>query len=190
MARVKITSNLSKFRASVENMGTYMNDIAESAAKSLLLSSFEIVLSNSPADTGQFISNWHVYKQGGLRGFDSNGGISSPHERYDYAGRLSTHDNAVLQHMGVIEAEVRALNLNLLDSDAKQQVTIGVSNSTPYANVLDKGTHPYELPLVNLTAGGYSIQAPSGIVQISISEASASAGTMNFGQILNVGGSI
>jgi len=188
MIRVKTTSNIKQFNAFMKNLPQTLDDAAEAVAKSLLLSSFEIVLSNSPADTGQFIKNWHVYKHGGLRGF-TPGGSSPKHDRYDAAGRAATQAATATTHMAVLEAELASLDLKFF-SGAVQQVTIGLSNATPYGDILDQGGYTPKMPLVNVTASGYSVQAPNGIVQVSISEARNTMGSGDFGQFLNVGGSV
>lgn len=188
MIRCKVTSNVDSFLKFVNKMDETISEPIEAAAKSFLIEAFEIVLTNTPADTGQLMSNWHVYKHGGLHGF-SAGGISAPHERHDLSGRLATQQTAKASHISVLTAELEALNIRLFDEN-HHQVTIGLSNATPYASRLDSGGYNPKPPLVNLTAQGYSIQAPSGIVQVSIDAIAGSLNIEDFGQFLDVGGSV
>lgn len=185
MIRVKVTSNVDAFLKSIDTLSDDVSAIVEAEAKNFLLSVFEIVLENSPADTGSFIQNWHVYKHGGLRGYTPMP-LNPPHEREDMAGRQATHAAATVSHMAVLTAELEALNIALFDSE-HHQVTIGISNASPYADVLDQGLYNPKPPLINVTPAGYSVQAPNGIVQVSISRAESES---TFGQLLRIGGSV
>lgn len=159
------------------------------AVHSFVLSSFEVILDNTPVDTGQMLQNWHVYKHGGLRGYTPLAGYNMlRHDRYDFAGRMETKASAMTEHMAVLEAELRSMNIDFF-AEGRKQVTVGLSNATPYGDMLDQGLYNPQPPLVNLTESGYSIQAPSGIIMVSMTALESGVAGEGFGQLLRVGGS-
>jgi len=185
--RVSVTSNIDKFKKTFDKAVQRKKAMLNKTVYSVMLSAFEVILDNSPVDTSQFLRNWHVYKHGGQRGYTPLPGYEElRHERYDYAGRMETKAEAMPEHMAVIEAELMATGLDFF-AKGRKQVTVGLSNKTPYGEVLDQGLYLPKPPLVNVTPDGYSIQAPYGIIEVSMSTISMDMPD-KFGQFLTVGG--
>lgn len=189
MLRVKVTSNIDKFMKQFRDAVDETREYANAVVHNFMLASFEVVLNNTPVDTGQMMLNWHVYKHGGLRGFSPLPDYKDQrHSRQDYAGRMMRKSEVKGEQSAVLEAELRSLNVNFFEK-GRRQVTVGLSNATPYGDMLDQGLYNPIPPLINLTASGYSIQAPYGIVAVSITAIRNDLGG-DLGQFLNIGGSV
>lgn len=185
--RISVTSNIDKFRKNFDKAIQDRKELMNKAVYSFMLSAFEVVLENTPVDTAQFLKNWHVYKHGGQRGYTPLAGYKElRHGRYDYAGRMETKAEAVPEHMAVIESELLATGVDFF-AEGRHRVTVGLSNKTPYGEMLDQGLYAPMPPLVNLTPAGYSIQAPYGIIDVSMSTIEMGMSD-KFGQFMTVGG--
>jgi hypothetical protein len=185
--RVSVTSNIDKFRKNFDKAIQRKKATMNKAVYSIVLSAFEVILDNSPVDSSQFLQNWHVYKHGGQRGYTPLIDYEMQrHERYDYSGRMETKALAMPEHMAVIESELMSMGLDFF-AKGRKQVTVGLSNKTPYGDMLNEGLYEPIPPLVNLTSSGYSIQAPYGIIDVSMSTVAMDMPD-KFGQFLSVGG--
>ena len=169
-ARISITSNPKKLQRQVGELIEAKKRQLNIALVNYVLASFDVALQNTPADTGQLISNWKFYITRGTAGFEELPGYKNKrHNRYDLSGRLAMADIAAREQMAVIEAEMRASNIDFF-KEGRSRITVGIRNAAPYFEVVDTGLFEAKAPLVNVTPDGYSIQAPQGVVDISFRE--------------------
>lgn len=186
--RIKVTSNIKKFeRAFQGQVETALRKYTDAVVKSFLLSAFELILDGTPVDTGALLLNWKVYKHGGLR----RDIVSSPyrrHDRYDMEGRMATKRALLPKQMELLKHELLSLNTELF-TEGRYQTTIGLQNPTPvYAEMLDKGQYVAFPPYVNLTPDGFSVQAPQGIINVSVKKIQSGANNEYFSQFIGIGG--
>lgn len=183
--RVSITSNPKKLKAKMEKAIGKKKKALNEAVTQYVLASFETTLQNTPTDTGQLMANWNFYITRGEAPFvrlpDYN---ARRHDRYDYSGRRAMHEIAVREQMMVIKRELAVSGINFLKK-GRTRITVGIKNEAPYFDVLDKGLYRVKPPLVNVTPNGYSIQAPQGIIRVTLSSIK---GENEFKQFIGVRG--
>lgn len=169
-ARISITSNPKKLQRQVGELIESKKRQLNIALVDYVLASFDVALQNTPADTGQLMSNWKFYITRGTAGFEPLPGYESKrHNRYDLSGRLAMADIAAREQMAVIAAEMRTANVDFF-KEGRSRITVGIRNAAPYFGVIDEGGYMPRAPLVNVTPDGYSVQAPQGVVNISFRE--------------------
>jgi len=110
----------------------------ETVMRAVSLKLFSAIIQSSPVDTGRFRMNWQA------AGASPRGGI--------VAGEDKTGSSAT--------ASVQTFITN---SSAWQEFTL--TNNLPYAAVIEFGGYPGDGPN---TIGGFSKQAPKGIVRVNI----------------------
>lgn len=167
-ARISITSNPQKLRDDLDMLLKGKKEKLNEAVIQYVMASFELTLANTPADTGQLMSNWRFYITRGSAPFQEMAGYESRrHDRYDFAGRTIQQDISRREQMALIQQEMRASGIDFF-KEGRKRITVGIRNAAPYFNMLDEGLYTPNPPLVNLTADGYSIQAPNGIITVSL----------------------
>jgi hypothetical protein len=117
---------------------------ADLAVKTIALDVFERVIRRTPVDTGRLKGNW----------FPSYGSyVAFSPDRPDPSGA---------------ETE-RRMRLSVMSYPVGG--TIYLTNSLPYAAVVEYGQYPNPPKAqTGKTSGGFSIQAPQGMVRISVQE--------------------
>lgn len=169
-ARISITSNPKKLQRQVGELIEAKKRQLNIDLVNYVLASFDVALQNTPADTGQLMSNWKFYITRGRNGFEPLPGYNEKrHNRYDLSGRLAMKDIAAREQLLAIAAEMRASNIDFF-KEGRSRITVGIRNAAPYMEVVDEGLFRAKAPLVNVTPSGYSIQAPQGIVNVSFRE--------------------
>lgn len=169
-ARISITSNPKKLQRQVGELIEAKKRQLNIDLVNYVLASFDVALQNTPADTGQLMSNWKFYITRGRDSFEPlPGDKEKRHNRYDPSGRLAMKDIAAREQLLAIAAEMRASNIDFF-KEGRSRITVGIRNAAPYMEVVDEGLFMAKAPLVNVTPSGYSIQAPQGIVNVSFRE--------------------
>lgn len=169
-ARISITSNPKKLQRQVGELIEAKKRQLNIDLVNYVLASFDVVLQNTPANTGQLMSNWKFYITRGRNGFEPLPGYKEKrHSRHDLSGRLAMKDIAAREQLLAIAAEMRASNIDFF-KEGRSRITVGIRNAAPYMEVVDEGLFRAKAPLVNVTPDGYSIQAPQGIVDVSFRE--------------------
>jgi hypothetical protein len=169
-ARISITSNPKKLQRQVGELIEAKKRQLNIDLINYVLASFDVVLQNTPADTGQLMKNWKFYITRGRNSFEPLPDYKARrNNRYDLAGRLAMKDIAAREQLAVIAAEMKAANIDFF-KEGRSRITVGIRNAAPYMEVVDEGLFTAKPPLVNVTPGGYSIQAPQGIVNVSFRE--------------------
>lgn len=169
-ARISITSNPKKLQRQVGELIEAKKRQLNIDLVNYVLASFDVVLQNTPADTGQLMSNWKFYITRGRNSFEPLPDYKARrNNRYDSSGRLAMKDIAAREQLAVIAAEMKAANIDFF-KEGRSRITVGIRNAAPYMEVVDEGLFTAKPPLVNVTPGGYSIQAPQGIVNVSFRE--------------------
>ncbi|NLE06830.1 MAG: hypothetical protein GX638_18790 [Crenarchaeota archaeon] len=169
-ARISITSNPKKLQRQVGELIEAKKRQLNIDLVNYVLASFDVVLQNTPADTGQLMSNWKFYITRGRNSFEPLPDYKARrNNRYDSSGRLAMKDIAAREQLAVIAAEMKAANIDFF-KEGRSRITVGIRNAAPYMEVVDEGLFRAKAPLVNVTPGGYSIQAPQGIVNVSFRE--------------------
>lgn len=110
----------------------------ETVMRSVAFKLFSAIIKASPVDTGRFRMNWQV------AGATPRGGL--------VAGEDKTGATAIASAQTYIT-----------NTQAWEEFTL--ANNLPYANVIEFGGYPGSGPN---TVGGYSKQAPQGVVRINV----------------------
>lgn len=110
----------------------------ETVMRAVSMSLFSDIIYESPVDTGRFKLNWQA---------------SGPTPR---TGTLSGVDPTG-------NGAVASMQTYITNSSQWQEFTL--TNNLPYANVIEFGGYPGDGPN---TIGGYSRQAPQGVVRVNI----------------------
>lgn len=184
-ARISVTSNIAKMNEKFERMVESKKRKLNEAVIDYIIASFEIALGNTPADTGQLMSNWKFYVTRGSESFEALPGYEGKkHARDDLQGRLMQAEISRIEQLAIISQDLRSRNIDFFP-EGRTRVTVGIKNATPYFDKLDKGKYKAIPPLVNLTHDGFSVQAPRGIVSVSLR---TMRGENDFKQFMNVRG--
>lgn len=147
---------MSEWSTSFEQLAEKQGKRIHTVVRQFALSLFSRVVKRSPVDTGRFRANWNV---------SYGAPDTSTMTRVDPTGGTTT--NAIKQ--AVLSLPVGA--------------TIWLANSLPYARTLEYGEYPNpakhgskkrkETEMTIHTVGGFSMQAPHGMVRVSVAEYAA-----------------
>lgn len=171
-ARISITNNPLKFE---KQMQEKLKKVVAAKKKAMndalveyIVNSFEVILSNTPGDTGQLMSNWNFYVTRGKVPFVPLPGYSSKrHRRDDLTGRMVQAEISRREQLEKIKHELNLMSPNFFE-EGRRRITVGIRNAAPYFSTVDEGKYSAYSPLVNTTPDGYSIQSPRGIIDISL----------------------
>lgn len=106
---------------------------------------FSAIILGSPVDTGRFRNNWFA------------SGATPSTETTAYTGKQGT---AAIARVSKVITEARGYGWTELT----------LANNLPYANVIEYGGYPGDGPN---TVGGFSKQAPQGVVRVNITRFNA-----------------
>jgi len=142
---------------SFDAIATKLNRRVDDVVKTIAMELFGSVIDKTPVDTGRLRGNWFV-STGTFVAFSPD----APDPSGDKTRRYM-QQSVLRMRMGE---------------------KILMTNSLPYAAVVEYGQYPNppKHP-TGKTSGGYSIQAPAGMVRVSMQEITAQLGT-KFGQSL------
>ena len=153
--------DLRKFSEKVDRDYAWLMKFASSSL-------FARIVFRTPVDEGEAVGNWEVRFTsvgGGLAiAFELGGGSSSGEAPGGQAGT----ENAIAQGLAAIET--------ITSVNAKKRSVI-IINRTPYIRLLEFGGYPGDGPR---TIGGYSTQAPKGMVRISLAELRTELRTLRY----------
>lgn len=127
------------FSKQMEQFAKKANRSVEQTIRGTAIKLFSAVISGSPVDTGRFRANWMI---GGAM---PAGGVTSD---TDKSGSKT---------------------VNSMASYVNSAITVDsftLSNNLPYARTIEFGGYPGDGPE---TIGGYSKQAPQGVVRVNVS---------------------
>lgn len=142
-----ITNN-DAFKVNFAKMLALAGNKAELAAKRVAIKLLNGVVMKSPVDQGRFRGNWQV-------SFNSPASVIDRDDKLPFGS---------LPGAAVAEAAQTAL------SGFKVGQTILLTNSLPYARAIEYGQYGKPPGSANgtKTAGGYSSQAPGGVVRLTV----------------------
>lgn len=130
---------MASFDDQVKAFAKKANMSVEKTIKGTSIKLFSAVIKSSPVDTGRFRANWTA------------AGVQP-----------STVTTDMTDKSG---AAATGAMVNYINS-AKGQLVFTLANNLPYAYKLEYGGYPGDGPN---TVGGYSKQAPSGVVRVNVS---------------------
>ncbi len=142
---------MSRFALDMNNFAKKCGEKADVVVRKVCLDLMSSIILKTPVDTGRARANWQAtigQPAGGVVAFsgDAGRGITAP-------SRSAASAQAVLAGAGAV-------------SKASGNV-FWLTNNLPYISVLEFGRYSGDGPN---TVGGYSKQAPAGMVRISIEE--------------------
>lgn len=154
---------MGKFSDAIAQIAQHTQTDLESVCQRFAFSIFARCIMRSPVDTGHFRANWRL-------GFD--GVDTTTDETTDWG---YVNDRGVGKSRTKDEVEAGLLSRQLVGH------TVYLSNALPYAEVLEYGGYPNppkagswdkrEHAYVIKSVGGYSKQAPQGMVRLTVQEA-------------------
>lgn len=121
------------------------NKDVERASRAIVLTIFSGVIEKTPVDTGAARGNWQIGYDSMPTGVVANKDTSRGSAAPAIAGKL---DKPIIGH------------------------TIYLVNNLPYIGVLEYGGYPNPAKTGTKTSGGYSKQAPAGMVRVTVAEIS------------------
>lgn len=143
---------MARWSIPIEKLADKMKLDVESAVRWVAFDLFSRIVTRSPVDTGRFRANWNV----------------------SYNQIDTTTTDATEKAPGPVYAAIM--------QKLKAMPVGGVyyfTNSLPYANVLEYGLYPNPPKRsTGKSEGGFSKQAPHGVVRVSIAEFESAAGAV------------
>ena len=130
---------MASFDDQVRAFARRANMSVEKTVKGTVIKLFSAVIKSSPVDTGRFRANWTA------------AGVQP-----------STVTTDMTDKSG---ASATGAMVNYINS-AKGQTVFTMANNLPYAHVIEYGGYPGDGPN---TVGGFSKQAPQGVVRVNVS---------------------
>lgn len=117
----------------------------ETVMRQVSMKLFSAIILGSPVDTGRFRNNWFA------------SGATPSREITNYTGKQGI---AAISRVSKVITEARGYGWTELT----------LANNLPYANVIEYGGYPGDGPS---TVGGFSKQAPQGVVRVNITRFNA-----------------
>ncbi len=143
--QVKITDP----HKAIENMLEAKKQQINEGIKEWIIKAGDILITNTPSSTGQFVSNWRFYVGSPAGGYQPSVNYNAL-RREVYHKRGPSPEVVKDIHKRRIAEEIRSSSLNFLEGGTK---VVGFYNPSPYGIWLERGK---------------SSQAPRGIVGVTV----------------------